>query len=87
MRLAGKFAERLGSRVPAMAAKYIPIFGPFLSNAMLYGQSSGAAFDRSRSEGATRHEAELYASGIGMKAVVTERLSDGMNKLFGVECK
>ena len=34
-------------------------------------------------EGATRHEAELYASGIGMKAVVTERLSDGMNKLFG----
>lgn len=83
LRLAGNFAERLGSRVPAMAAKYIPIFGPFLSNAMLYGQSSGAAFDRSLSEGATRHEAELYASGIGMKAVVTERLSDGMNKLFG----
>lgn len=83
LRLAGKFAERLGSRVPAIAAKYIPIFGPFLSNAMLYGQSSGAAFDRSLSEGATRHEAELYASGIGMKAVVTERLSDGMNKLFG----
>ena len=83
LRLAGKFAERLGSRVPAIAAKYIPIFGPFLSNAMLYGQSSGAAFGRSLSEGATRHEAELYASGIGMKAVVTERLSDGMNKLFG----
>lgn len=35
LRLAGKFAERLGSRVPAIAAKYIPIFGPFLSNAML----------------------------------------------------
>ena len=83
LRRAGNFAERLGSRIPAMVAKRIPVIGTFLSNAMLYGQSSGTAFDRSLSEGATRHEAERYASGIGMKAVVTEHLSDGMNKLFG----
>ena len=80
---AGNFAERLGSIAPAIAARQIPVIGQFLSNAMLYGQSSGSAFDRALSEGATRRNAERYASFMGTKAVLTERLSDGMGKLFG----
>lgn len=80
---AGNLAETLGSRVPAEIVRHLPGIGLFLSNAMLYSQTSGLAFDQALSHGATRREAERYASAIGTKNVLTERFSDGMGKLFG----
>lgn len=79
----GNFAEGMGSYIPALIVRQIPIFGPFLSNAMLYSQASGMAFDNALGSNATREEAELYASAMGTKAVLIERISDGMSGLFG----
>lgn len=69
-------SQSVGQQVLPMAAKYIPVIGPWLSSQLFFGQASGGAIDEALAEGADWDEALTYGAAIGALEAGTEALGD-----------
>lgn len=69
-------SQSVGQQVLPMAAKYIPVIGPWLSSQLFFGQASGGAIDEALAEGADWDEALTYGAAIGAIEAGTEALGD-----------
>lgn len=69
-------SQSVGQQVLPMAAKYIPVIGPWLSSQLFFGQASGGAIDEALAEGADWDKALTYGTAIGGVEAATEALGD-----------
>ena len=82
-KVAGDLAGTIGQMAPAMAANVIPLAGPALSTAYLFGSAAGNATEQAAANGASLNKAVDYGIASGAVEAATEKLFDGLGGLLG----